>query len=301
MIVILSKNLIYHNFRDHIENNQRILPIIKAIKESNVDIKKPYKINRDVYRYIGLAHSWKYIKFIKKIAKRSLKYNETIFIDEDTYISPKSMYSILSSVLSIIKAVDLIEKYNYIFVPTRPPGHHVGRNGYVNISNGFCIFNNVAIGSLYFRKKYRKKNILILDIDIHHGNGTQDIIKDKKYIFFISTHAKNIYPLSGFDNGNNYYNFPLEHGIDDYYYLKLFEDKIMDLIKNLDPYIIFVSLGFDMEKRDFLSVFNISLETYKRVFELIKNLNKKAIFVLEGGYNLKVLYEGSKILFNTFK
>ncbi|MGC8965173.1 MAG: histone deacetylase, partial [Brevinematia bacterium] len=183
--------------------------------------------------------------------KYSYKNNKILYIDEDTYISPLSYFSLLKSVEGILEGIESNEKY--IFIPTRPPGHHAGINGLVNISQGFCIFNNVAIGAMYARKKY--KRVLILDIDIHHGNGTQEIIENKKNIYYISTHAKNIYPFSGLESGNNYFNFPLDQGITDNYYINLFKERIISIIENIDPNIIFVSLGFDMHKDDPLSVF----------------------------------------------
>ncbi len=100
-----------------------------------------------------------------------------------------SFYSILKSVEGVLESIEINEKY--IFIPPGPPGHHVPRNPLNNDKTlGFCIFNNIAIAGRFARKRYR--NVLIFDIDLHHVNGTQDIIENKKNINYISTHAKNI-------------------------------------------------------------------------------------------------------------
>ncbi|MGC9079459.1 MAG: hypothetical protein ACP5G1_01840 [Nanopusillaceae archaeon] len=292
MIIFYSKYFRYHNDKRHIENNNRVKIIEKIIKNK---YKKIGKIRKDIYRYISLAHSFKYIKKIKRISKYSMKNNKIVYIDDDTYISPLSYYSILKSVEGILESVESNEKF--IFVPTRPPGHHAGRNGINNISQGFCIFNNVAIGALYARKFYR--SVLILDIDIHHGNGTQEIVENKKKIFFISTHAKNIYPLTGLESGNNYFNFPLDWKTDDKTYIDIFKSKIIPIIEEINPEIIFVSLGFDMHKDDPLSVFNVTLKSYEYIFNYLKKFNK-VIYVLEGGYNLEVIFNGVKMLIDIY-
>ena len=292
MIVLYSKYLEYHNDKNHIENNKRIKVIKKLIKDK---YKKIRKIRKDIYRYIHLAHSWKYIRKIKKISRFSFENNKIIYLDQDTYISPLSYFSILKSVEGVLESIESKEKY--IFIPTRPPGHHVGKNGINNITQGFCIFNNVAIGALYARKIY--KNVLILDIDLHHGNGTQEIIENKKNIYYISTHAKNIYPFTGLESGNNYFNFPLDFGTDDLTYIKLFKEKIIPIIEGINPEIILVSLGFDMHKDDPLSVFNITLDSYNFVFEYLRKYNK-VVYVLEGGYNTRVIYDGINNLIKTY-
>ncbi|MGC9133325.1 MAG: histone deacetylase family protein [Nanopusillaceae archaeon] len=292
MLILYSRYLRYHNSKSHIENNKRVKIIEKVIRKN---YEKIGKVRKDIFRYIHLAHTWKYIREIKRVWKYSYKNNKILYIDEDTYISPLSFFSILKSIEGVLESIERNEKY--IFIPTRPPGHHSGKNGIVNFTRGFCIFNNVAVGAIYARKKY--KNVLILDIDIHHGNGTQEIIENKRNIYYISTHAKNIYPFSGLESGNNYFNFPLNPGISDNEYINLFKEKIIPLIENINPEIIFVSLGFDMHKEDPLSVFNITLKSYEFVFDYLKKHNK-VIFVLEGGYNIKVIFNGIKILLKNY-
>jgi len=172
---------------------------------------------------------------------------------------------------------------------------HAGREGLARApTQGFCIFNNVAIGAIYASEKYK---VCILDIDLHHGNGTEDIVAYKDNIIYISIHAKKIYPGTGYESYANIYNFPLDPGIDNKIYIETV-DKVFKIIESYRPDLILVSLGFDAHMDDPLSVFNIDLEPYKYVFEKLKEY--WTIFVLEGGYNLKVLYEGSCTLYDIF-
>jgi len=294
MKIIFSKAFMYHNDPNHIENKDRLKPIIRLIREEKIEYLRPYKLDKKIYKILSLAHSWKYIKRIKKIFREAYTNKKIIYIDEDTYISPKSYLSAFYSVLAGIKAVDLIEKEKAIFIPTRPPGHHAGKNGRVSSTQGFCIFNNIAIAAMYARKKYR---VLILDIDIHHGNGTEDIVKNKKNVFYISTHAKNYYPFTGKESYSNIYNYPLEWGIDDKDYIELFRREIEKRIEEISPDIILVSLGYDMHVKDPLSVFKITEKTYEYIFSYLKKY--RVIYFLEGGYNGDIIYRISKILLKT--
>jgi len=294
MKIIFSKAFMYHDDPKHIENKNRLRPIIKLIKEGKIKYERPYNLNREIYRFLSLAHSWKYIKKIKRIFKKAYRNRKIIYIDKDTYISPRSYLSSFYSILSGIKAIDMIEEEEKIFVPTRPPGHHVGRNGKVNSTQGFCIFNNIAIAAMYARKRYKT---LILDVDIHHGNGTEDIVRNKKNVFYISTHAKNYYPFTGNDSYSNIYNYPLEWRTSDKEYIELFKREIEERIKEIDPDIILVSLGYDMHFEDPLSVFRVTEESYKYIFDFLKKY--KCIYFLEGGYNKDIIYRISKILLRT--
>jgi len=298
MIVIYDKIFKRHKAPDHIERPSRLKAIIKAAKEENIKIEKPYSLSKKIFKYLNLAHSWGYIKTIRKIFKEAYINRKIIYIDSDTYISPWTWKASYKAVFSVIKAIDLSKEFDKIFCVVRPPGHHAGKEGIANtISQGFCIFNNVAIGSMYAKKYYKK--ILILDIDLHHGNGTEDIVKNNKKIKFISIHAKNIYPGTGYESYNNIYNFSLELGSGDKEYIYVLENKIFPIIEEYNPDIILVSLGFDAHKEDPLSPLNVTLESYKKIFEFLKKF--KVIYVLEGGYNLKILYQGSKLLFSLNK
>jgi len=232
---------------------------------------------------------------MRRIFKEAYIKRKRIYIDSDTYISPWIWRSSYKAVLSVIKAVDLLKEVDKIFCVVRPPGHHAGREGLVNtVSQGFCIFNNAAIGAKYAKRFYSK--VLVFDVDLHHGNGTEDIVKYDKNIKFISIHSSGIYPGTGYQSYENIYNFPINPGSNDEDYIKLLDEEVFPIIKEYDPDIVLVSLGFDAHKDDPLSTLNITLESYRRLFEFLKDY--KVIYILEGGYNLGVLYEGSRLLFD---
>ncbi|HIP90019.1 MAG TPA: histone deacetylase family protein [Candidatus Nanopusillus sp.] len=297
MLVIYSKDFSLHNDPNNIENAMRLRVIEKAIKQLKPKIKKPSSISKRIIKYIELAHDKEYVYHIREFFHEAYKKNKIIYIDGDTYISPLTWKSAYKSVMGVIRAINLIDKYNKVFVPTRPPGHHAGRFGIANtISQGFCIFNNVAIGALYAKNKEFNK-ILILDIDLHHGNGTEDIIRNIENIYYISLHSKYIYPGTGMESYDNIYNFPLEPQTTDTEYMKILENKVSKLISSIDPNLILVSLGFDTHMRDPLSTFNVTFRSYKRIFDILRSY--RVVYILEGGYNLNVLYRGTRLLIKT--
>lgn len=290
--IITGKEFVYHKAKEHIERPSRIKAIMKTLNELGIEYKKPPKIYEyNIYKLLKLAHSWKYIKIIKKLLNESYKTGETIYVDGDTYISPLTWISIFKSINTIAKSVDdIIENNHHIFAAIRPPGHHAGINGIANsISQGFCIFNNAAIAAIYAKKK-GFRNIIILDVDIHHGNGTEDIIRNVKNISYISIHSTKIYPGTGYYSYNNIINYPLEPGTTDKEYIKTL-NTVFQHIDNIDPDFIVISLGFDAHKNDPLSTFNITLQPYKKLFEYLSKKDK-VLYVLEGGYSLKTLKLG---------
>ena len=184
------------------------------------------------------------------------------------------------------------------FCSVRPPGHHCNQNK----AAGFCILNNVAIGAKYLLKKYKYKRIAIVDIDVHHGNGTQDIFYDNENVLFISTHQYPFYPGTGSEKEkgkfNNIYNIPLPAGTNSEEYLNAFEFALKRL-KEFKPEFVLISAGFDTDARDPLASFKLETEDYyhitKRILEVSKKFcNGKVVSILEGGYDLQALQDDTK-------
>ena len=166
-----------------------------------------------------------------------------------------------------------------------PPGHHTGKNGRAlyATSLGFCYFNNVAIATktaLNFVKK-----VTILDIDCHHGNGTQEIFFGDKNVQYVSLHLDGIYPGTGQMTEKNCINFPLPFGIDEESYFENFNFALKE-IKKFNPDLIAVSAGFDTHKNDPVTMGGLGLDekSYRKIGELITSLKKPIFAVLEGGY-----------------
>ena len=167
---------------------------------------------------------------------------------------------------------------------------------------GFCIYNNVAIGAKYLLSKYKYKKVAIIDFDVHHGNGTQDIFYENENVLFISTHQYPYYPGSGSDQEkgkfNNIYNIPLPAGTNSEEYLNAFEFGLKKL-KEFKPEFILISAGFDSHIMDPLAQFKLETEDFyiitKRILETSKNLcNGKVVSILEGGYDLQALQDSTK-------
>ena len=221
-------------------------------------------------------------------------------LDGDTIISPGSKDATFDAVGSIIAAIDGVEnkEFKNAFCAVRPPGHHSSQNK----AAGFCIFNSVSIGANYLIQKYKYKKIAIVDIDVHHGNGTQDIFYDNENVLFISTHQYPYYPGSGAENErgkfNNIKNIPLPAGTESEEYLNAFEHALKKL-EEFKPEFVLISAGFDAHEADPLAQFKLKTEDYylitKRILDISKKFcNGNVVSILEGGYDLKALQESTQ-------
>ena len=168
---------------------------------------------------------------------------------------------------------------------------------------GFCIFNNVAVGANYLLKKYKLKKIAIIDFDVHHGNGTQDIFYNNDKVLYISTHQYPFYPGSGSNSEkgkfNNVLNIPLNAGTNSEEYLNAYE-RVLKKLNEFKPNFILFSAGFDAHKDDPLAQLQLTSSDFytltKRTLEMSKTLCEgKVVSILEGGYDLNALMESSEM------
>lgn len=289
-----TKSYIEHQTGNgHPECSDRVSAIISTIKKKNpsgLKIIDTPKLNQDVIR---LAHSNEYINFVNtSFPQTGLK-----FLDADTIISPGSNKASLDAVSAVINAIDMVKnkKIKNAFCAIRPPGHHAEKNK----AMGFCIFNNVAIGANYLIDKYNYKKVAIIDFDVHHGNGTQDIVYDNKKILYISTHQYPFYPGtgSGKEKGkfNNVLNIPLPAGTDSYDFLNAYEHVLKKLDEFKPEFLIF-SAGFDAHMDDPLANFKLLSKDFHEITKRTLITTKpycqdNVVSVLEGGYNLNALSE----------
>ena len=242
------------------------------------------------------THESNYINLVKSsFPKQGLSS-----LDGDTIISPGSKEATFDAVGSIITAIDGVEnkEFKNAFCAVRPPGHHSSQNK----AAGFCIFNSVSIGCSYLLKKYKYKKIAIVDFDVHHGNGTQDIFFNNENVLFISTHQYPYYPGSGSEQEkgkfDNILNIPLPAGTSSEEYLNAFE-RVLKKLEEFKPEFILISAGFDAHKEDPLAQFNLTTEDFHtitmRILETSKKFcNGKVVSILEGGYDLKALQESTQ-------
>ena len=265
----------------------------KKINNQNIIWKKPSLITDDI---IKDTHDADYVDLVKK----SFPSKGFSSLDGDTIISPGSKEATFDAAGSIISAIDGVQnkEFKNAFCNIRPPGHHCNQKK----AAGFCILNNIAIGAKYLLKKHKYKKVAIVDFDVHHGNGTQDIFYENKNILFISTHQYPYYPGTGSEKEkgkfNNILNIPLPAGTSSEEYLNAFE-HVLKKLEEFKPEFILISAGFDAHKNDPLAQFNLNTEDYYTItLRLLKASKRfcdgKVVSILEGGYDLQALKDSTK-------
>ena len=295
--LITSDTYQNHNTGDgHPEKIDRVTVVIdnfKKLDNKKLIWKKPNKFENS---FLIKTHTSNYIDQVNKSFPKK-GYN---FLDGDTIVSPGSKDASKDAVGSIITAIDGVQnkEFKNAFCAVRPPGHHAEKEK----AMGFCIFNNVAVGANYLIEKYKYNKIAIIDFDVHHGNGTQDIFYDNEKVLFISTHQYPYYPGSGSEkekgNFNNVLNIPLEAGTSAEKYLNAYEN-VLNKVREFKPEFLLFSAGFDAHVDDPLAQLQLSSEDFykitKRTLEISKPFcNGNVVSILEGGYDLKSLQESTK-------
>jgi len=280
----------------HPERADRVSVIVDNLKKLKKKLiwKKPTKFDR---KFLNITHNNKYVDMIESsFPKKGFSY-----LDGDTVISPGSKEATLDAVGSIITAIDGVQnkEFQNAFCAVRPPGHHAEKNK----AMGFCIYNNVAVGAHYLIEKYKFNKIAIVDFDVHHGNGTQNIFHDNEKVLYISTHQYPYYPGTGTEQEkgkyNNIFNIPLPAGTTSEEYLNAY-GFVLKKLKEFKPEFILFSAGFDAHKDDPLAQFQLKSKDFydltKRTLSLAKVFSKgKVVSILEGGYDLNALQESTEM------
>ncbi len=280
----------------HPEKIDRVTAVInnfKKLDNKNLIWKKPNKFENSL---LIKTHTSNYLDQVNKSFPKK-GYN---FLDGDTIVSPGSKDASRDAVGSIITAIDGVQKKEFknAFCAVRPPGHHASKEK----AMGFCIYNNVAVGANYLLEKYKYNRIAIIDFDVHHGNGTQDIFYNNEKVLYISTHQYPYYPGSGSkqEKGkyNNILNIPIEAGTSAERYLNAYENVLIK-VKEFKPEFLLFSAGFDAHIDDPLAQLQLGSEDFykitKRTLEISKSFcNGNVVSILEGGYDLKALQESTK-------
>ena len=249
----------------------------------------------DVEDAIVLAHPQSYLDWVKSI--RPNEGEEPVHLDPDTVLSPKSWEPALRAVGAGLRAVDAVmdksQGVKNAFCQVRPCGHHAEAER----AMGFCIFSNIAIAGLYARKKYGAERIAVVDFDVHHGNGTQDIFWSDKNLFLASTHQMPLYPGTGdlSEVGvGNIFNAPLRPGDGGDPFKEAFTTRILPALRNFAPDFVFISAGFDAHQDDPLANLRLQEPDFawatSKVAEIADTYAQgRLVSMLEGGYNLNAL------------
>ena len=214
-------------------------------------------------------------------------------IDGDTVLSPKSWQAALTAIGAANAAVDDVfgKRADNVFVASRPPGHHAEKTR----AMGFCLFNHAAIAARHARKIHGAERVAIVDWDVHHGNGTQDIFWDDPNVLYCSTHQALLYPGTGSRNETgetgNIVNVPLPAGSGSDAFREAFGTRILPRLDDFRPDLIIISAGFDAHRRDPLADINLDEEDFDWATGYLlecagRNCENRLVSLLEGGYDL---------------
>ena len=306
MKVGLIYNPIYleHDTGNHVENAQRLVTTISHLEATGIKEKLCCLSPRAaLVEELEMVHAPEYISYVKSRAERGGGW-----LDPDTVICPRSYEVALYAVGGLLTAVESVVRgeLDNAFALIRPPGHHAVRNR----AMGFCLFNNVAIAAKFALTKFNFSRVLIVDFDVHHGNGTQDAFYADPKVLYFSTHQYPYYPGTGRmeeigigEGEGTTVNFPMAAGWGDEEYLRAFNEVLVPVTKRFRPELILVSAGFDPHWADQLAMMQVSITGFAQMATILKSLadefcGGRLIFTLEGGYNLRVVAYSVKAIFD---
>lgn len=286
MTIIYHPDYVKHvQQRGHPESPERLISTVEKLKEECLftNVLKP---ERATFDEMAIVHLPSYIETIRDFGEG--------YYDMDTYVRPET-FNIASLAVggALLSTRHSFENSQPSIALIRPPGHHAGRN----YAGGFCYFNNIAVGAEYLARKGKK--IAVVDLDVHHGNGTADIFSERKDVLYISTHLWGIYPGTGAidDVGSREgegftVNIPFKSRCGDASFNLAFDKVIEPILVQFKPEMILVSLGVDAHYRDILGNLTLSSPGYLALSERLISISKgKCTFMLEGGYDVPALAE----------
>ena len=293
-----------HDTGSHPENSQRLVAIMSHLEKTGTKEKltclppRPASIEE-----LKMVHAPEYISQIKSRAADGGGW-----LDADTVMCPKSYEVALYAAGGVLTGVEAVmkAKVDSVVALVRPPGHHAIHNR----AMGFCIFNNVAIAAKYALANFNLSRVLIVDFDVHHGNGTQDTFYADSKVLYFSTHEYPFYPGTGSINqigsgeGEGVtVNFPMTAGWGDEEYLRAFNEVLIPVAQRFQPQLILVSAGFDPHWADSIAMMQVSVTGFAQMVAILKKLaielcQGHLVFTLEGGYNLQVAASAVKATFD---
>jgi len=276
----------------HPERPERLRAIEQALEHERFQSLAREQAPRAADEIVALAHPMEYVEAIRSASPA----NGLVRLDADTSMSPGSLEAALRAVGGVTLAVDEVmnRKAANAFVAMRPPGHHTETARPM----GFCLFNNAAIAARYAQKRYEIERAAIVDFDVHHGNGSQDIFWADKTVMYCSTHEMPLYPGTGAISERGEHdtivNAPLSAGDGGDVFREAFETLILPRLHDFKPDLLIISAGFDAHTRDPLANLNLVEADYawvtKKLMEIAdKSAQGRVVSVLEGGYDLQGL------------
>jgi acetoin utilization deacetylase AcuC-like enzyme len=280
----------------HPESADRLRAVLRALEtpefSSLVRIEAP-SANRTA---LSRAHDFAGIDAILGPYAEQARQEGLVYLDADTAMSPGSVSAALHAAGAVMAGVDAVMAGDVrnAFCAVRPPGHHAERGR----AMGFCLFNNVAVGAHHARDVHALRRIAVVDFDVHHGNGTQDIFFADPELFYASTHQFPLYPGTGRPSetgiADNIVNAPLPPGADGRAFRAAFENLILPALDRFAPNFIFISAGFDAHASDplaqlRLTEFDFAWATNEICRIAAARSDSRVVSALEGGYDLDAL------------
>ncbi|MBF8253998.1 MAG: Histone deacetylase [Deltaproteobacteria bacterium] len=305
--VVVDKEYLKHEpGESHPERPERVkvlLDLADELDRGKFQLLAPKPANR---ADIEATHGQKYVRLIEATAA-----HDAYALDGDTITCRDSFAVSVLAVGGFLNLIDAIAAKEIAngFALVRPPGHHALRHR----AMGFCLFNTMAIGAEYVKRVHGAKQVMIMDWDVHHGNGTQDAFYDDPSVLFISTHQFPYYPGSGAVNetgagaGEGFtINIPLPAGCADTEYLEVFQEIVVPAAERFEPDWILVSAGFDPHRRDPLGGMDVTEKGFgamaNRLLALADRFSDARIaFLLEGGYDLAALRSSVAVVLNAMQ
>ncbi len=284
----------------HPESHHRLEVVYRMLEDEDMQdtfrVLSPRPATREE---LQLNHSSNYIDQVAATSGRSF-----CSLDPDTTTSPKSWEAARMAAGGVLVAVDRVMEgeIENAFALVRPPGHHAESNK----GMGFCIFNNIAIAAHYARQKHLLERILIIDWDLHHGNGTQNAFYEDPQVLYFSTHQYPYYPGSGSvdedgqGKGKGFtVNVPLPGGQGDQDFEAIFKEILKPIATQFKPQLILVSAGYDIYSQDPLGAMDVTPEGFATLTSLIMDMARsscqgRVVITLEGGYHLDGLRDSVK-------
>lgn len=293
-----------HDLPGHPESKERLKRTLALLEEKGLLTRlirvraSPVSMER-----LERVHGRGYIDQVRRMAERGGGH-----LDLDTYVNARSYEVALKAAGGLVNLVEavLAGEVDNGFALVRPPGHHALRDR----GMGFCIFNNVAVAARYALEEGGLERVLIVDFDVHHGNGTEEAFYREASVLYFSTHQYPYYPGTGHwqdigeGEGEGYnVNVPLPGGVGDEGYERIFEELLYPLAERYRPQLILVSAGYDAHWADPLAAMQLSIAGYAKLARILKAMADelcagRLVFTLEGGYHLEVL---SYSVLNTLK
>jgi acetoin utilization deacetylase AcuC-like enzyme len=275
----------------HAESPARLRAVLKALDQDRFAAIDRVEAPRATREQLLRVHTADHIDRILSITPT----DETIRLDEDTFMSPASAEAGLRAAGALVAAVDAVMNgsANRAFCAVRPPGHHAMSD----TAMGFCLFNNVAVAAAHAMAAHGLKRVAIADFDVHHGNGTQEIFQREPRVLFVSSHQSPLYPGTGSTEEKgvgNVINAPLSPGDGSYEFRELWDGVLLPQLHAFKPQLLLISAGFDAHRNDPLADIRLQTEDYAWITERLVDVARthaegRVVSTLEGGYDLAAL------------